>query len=147
MTEINFYVSKEIGLNHRFSIAYQLLNKGLQRNLNIHIHTDSEHTSKKIDDYIWIKDNISFIPHEIVNEETDNSMTPPIQKQVNISHNYEPLTRCDYLINLSNERPAFFSRFLKVAEILDNDDEIITAGRQRYSFYRDRGYTLNYYQL
>ena len=61
--------------------------------------------------------------------------------------NLSLLQNCDYLINLSNQRPAFFSRFSKVAEILDTNEEILTAGRKRYSFYRDRGYTLGYYQL
>lgn len=147
MTEVNFYVSKEEGLEHRLSIAYRLIDQGLQRNLNIHVHTDSEDTNKKIDDHLWIKESISFIPHGIINTESQNQSTEPPIKQINISHNYEPLTSCDYLINLSNTRPSFFSRFSKVAEILDNDEEIITSGRKRYSFYRDRGYNLNYYQL
>ncbi len=156
MTEINFYVSKEQGLEHRLAIVYRLVNLALQRNLNIHIHTDSEVTSAKLDDYLWSKNSTSFIPHGIVNKESDEHK-PNISSidgkhsddfnQINISHDFEPLTACDYLINLSNERPSFFSRFLKVAEILDNNEEIITAGRKRYSFYRDRGYTLGYHQL
>ncbi|MEH6457211.1 MAG: DNA polymerase III subunit chi [Cocleimonas sp.] len=156
MTEINFYVSKEQGLEHRISIAYRLIQRAIQRDLKIHIHTDSEMTSTKIDDYLWNKDVTSFIPHSIVNTESTEpipnkasadlkDITKP--KQINISHDFEPLTECDYLINLSNQRPVFFSRFLKVAEILDNNEEIITAGRKRYSFYRDRGYTLGYHQL
>ena len=156
MTEINFYVSKEQGLEHRMAIAYRLIHRALQRNLKIHIHTDSEVTSTKLDDYLWNKESTSFIPHSIVNTESFERGSKEISvdsqaddsiNQINISHDFEPLTDCDYLINLSNQRPAFFSRFLKVAEILDNNDEIITAGRKRYSFYRDRGYTLGYHQL
>ena len=155
MTEINFYVSKEEGLEHRLNIVYRLIQRALQRNLHVHIHTDSESTSTKLDDYLWDKDTTSFIPHGIINTETDSqtiensetkdSTAPP--RQINISHDFEPMVSCDYLINLSNQRPEFFSRFLKVAEILDNNEEIITAGRKRYSFYRDRGYTLGYHQL
>jgi len=142
MTEINFYVSKEEGLEKRMAVAYRLVKLALKHNLNIHIHTDSNDTSMKLDDYLWVKEADSFIPHTIItNKETveDN--------QVNISHDFEPMTNCDYLINLSNQRPAFFSRFTKVAEILDTNDEILTAGRKRYSFYRDRGYTLAYHKL
>ncbi len=141
MTEINFYVSKDEGLQHRLAIAYRLVNLAIQRKLSIHIHTDNEETSKKLDDYLWTKENCSFIPHTvIINDQSLNN-------EIYISHDFEPISNCDYLINLSNQRPAFFSRFSKVAEILDTNDEILTAGRKRYSFYRDRGYTLGYHQL
>ncbi len=160
MTEINFYVSKEQGLEHRLSIVHRLVVIAFKKNLKIHIHTDSEATNIKIDDYLWTKDSTGFIPHGIItadnsdvlvsNNKTsvadDNNAKENIY-QINISHETEPLLECDYLINISNQRPTFFSRFSKMAEILDNNEEIITAGRKRYSFYRDRGYTLGYYQL
>ena len=57
------------------------------------------------------------------------------------------MINCDYLINLSNKRPDFFSKFNKMAEILDQNKENLAAGRERYSFYKNRGYTLKYYQL
>jgi len=154
MTEINFYVSKEDGFDHRLAVVHRLVMIALQKKLDIHIHTDSETSSIKLDNFLWTKDHTSFIPHGII-----NSIVEPVKlneleenkqqkkNQITISHDYEPFVGCDYLINFSNQRPAFFSRFLKVAEILDNTEEIITAGRKRYSFYRDRGYTLGYYKL
>ena len=141
MTEINFYVSKDEGLQQRLAIAYRLVNQAVQRKLNIHIHTDCEETSLKLDDYLWTKEGSSFIPHSVTSNNENN------HQEITISHEFEPITNCDYLINLSNQRPAFFSRFSKVAEILDTNEEILTAGRKRYSFYRDRGYTLGYHQL
>jgi DNA polymerase-3 subunit chi len=141
VTEINFYVSKDEGLQQRLAIAYRLVNQAVQRQLIIHIHTDCEETSLKLDDYLWTKEGSSFIPHSVTSNHENN------YQEITISHEFEPITNCDYLINLSNQRPAFFSRFSKVAEILDTNEEILTAGRKRYSFYRDRGYTLGYYQL
>jgi DNA polymerase-3 subunit chi len=141
VTEINFYVSKDEGLQQRLAIAYRLVNQAVQRQLNIHIHTDCEETSLKLNDYLWTKEDSSFIPHSVTSNNENN------HQEITISHEFEPITNCDYLINLSNQRPAFFSRFSKVAEILDTNEEILTAGRKRYSFYRDRGYTLGYYQL
>ena len=152
MTEINFYVSKEEGLDNRLAVVYRLLDIALKRNLCVHIHTGSETLSKKVDEFLWRNETSSFIPHSIISTEDtldnqDDSNTPDKLNKVNISHNFEPMENCDYLINMSIERPSFFSRFTKVAEILDTEDEILTAGRKRYSFYRDRGYTLGYYKL
>lgn len=152
MTEINFYVSKEEGLDNRLAVVYRLLDIALKRNLCVHIHTGSETLSKKVDEFLWRNETSSFIPHSIISTEDilntpNNPDTSDKLNKVNISHDFEPMENCDYLINMSIERPSFFSRFTKVAEILDTEDEILTAGRKRYSFYRDRGYTLGYYKL
>lgn len=153
MTNINFYVSQQNGLEHRLSIAYKLIAHALKRQLFIHIHTDNEDMSKYIDNWLWTFQKTSFIPHRIVTQAVDMAETQPEEKpvtnieKITISHNYEPLESCDYLINLSGQRPSFFSRFTKLAEVLDNSDEILAAGRKRYVFYRDRGYTLAYHKL
>ena len=151
MTHINFYVSKEKGLQNRLAIAYRLTNLAIKNNLSVHIHTDGETTSKLIDDKLWVEDRVSFIPHMIVSADQYESDTPEKHtkriEKVTISHDFEPLSDCDYLINISNQRPSFFSRFSKVAEIIDTSEEILIAGRKRYAFYRDRGYTLKYHQL
>ena len=144
MTDINFYVSKQDGLLSRLNIAYRLIGLAQQRGLSIHIHTDNEQTSQKIDELLWKKESQSFIPHIIVNNE-DTGDT--YQNEITISCDFEPMQHCDYLINLSNQRPAFFSRFKKVAEILDSTEDIISAGRKRYAFYKERGYTLGYHKL
>ena len=146
MTEINFYVSKQQGLDNRLAVAYRLINLAISRSLCVHIHTGSETLSKKVDDFLWRNEASSFIPHSIISADDDPNSYNKLNK-VNISHDFEPIENCDYLINISIERPAFFSRFTKVAEILDTEDEILTAGRKRYSFYRDRGYTLGYHKL
>lgn len=142
MTDINFYVSKQEGWDNRLAIAFKLITMAMKRNMSIHIHTSDENESKLIDEYLWKYQKISFIPHNIM--ATNNSSS---KLEISIGHDYEPMNHCDYLINLSSERPDFFSRYLKFAEIIDTSDEILTAGRKRYAFYRDRGYTLEYHQL
>ncbi|MCU7809071.1 MAG: DNA polymerase III subunit chi, partial [Candidatus Thiodiazotropha sp. (ex Semelilucina semeliformis)] len=51
------------------------------------------------------------------------------------------------LIDLSAAIPAFFSRFERVAEIIDKEPQVVTAGRERFRFYRDRGYPLNKHDI
>ena len=151
VTHINFYVSKDEGLQNRLAIACRLTSVALKNNLTVHIHTDNEITSKLIDDRLWTSDKTSFIPHKIVTAEQQQNESPDNHskhiEKVTISHDFEPMSACDYLINISNQRPDFFSRFSKVAEIIDASEEILVAGRKRYAFYRDRGYTLEYHQL
>ena len=152
MTEINFYVSKEEGLNNRLMIVNRLIGIAVQRKLSIHVHTSNVQECKTVDDFLWNHQKTSFIPHRVIfSKNIDNNTDTNVEKnqlsEVSIGHDFEPMVNCDYLINLSSKRPEFFSRYLKFAEIIDTSEEILTAGRKRYAFYRDRGYTLEYHQL
>lgn len=140
MTEISFYVGKMTTLRGRLLLACRLVEKARAHNMHVHIHTDGFNASKQIDELLWTFNETSFIPHTA-------NITCDTKEPVTISNNYEPMVNCDYLINLSNKRPDFFSKFNKMAEILDQNKENLAAGRERYSFYKNRGYTLKYYQL
>jgi DNA polymerase-3 subunit chi len=51
------------------------------------------------------------------------------------------------LLNLRTERPPFFSRFQRLIEIVTRDDEDRRLARERYRFYRDRGYEIRSHDL
>lgn len=138
MTSIQFYVGKGNDLKSRLLLACKLTQKAVEHNLHVYIHADSASTVDQIDQLLWEWNDVSFIPHA----EAPNDSVP-----VEVGHDFEPIEHCDYLINLSNERPAFFGRFERMAEILDQDNDILTKGRERYRFYQDRGYKLDYYKL
>ena len=144
MTEINFYAGKNNTLRGRLLLACHLVDKARQHNLHIHIHTDGYNTTKQMDEILWTWNETSFIPHI---SDISTELNDAVKEPVTISSHYQPTKHCDYLINLSNQPPEFFSRYLKMAEIIDQTETILTAGRERYSFYKNRGYTLNYYQL
>lgn len=139
MTRIDFYVGKTSSLQARLLLACKVVVKAHQQKLHTYIHTDNAVTNAKLDDLLWTFHDISFIPHALAPSRDE--------ARVLIGHDYEPMENCDLLINLSNEIPNFFSRFERLAEILDQEQPVIHAGRKRYQFYRDRGYNLEYHQL
>ncbi|PID46763.1 MAG: DNA polymerase III subunit chi [Proteobacteria bacterium] len=139
MTEISFYVGKNDTLRDRLLLACRVTQKAYDKGYHVHIHTDSYRTSRQLDDLLWTWSPTSFIPHAL----TDHAD----QERVTIAHDFEPIEHCDYLVNLSNETPKFFSRFKRMGEILDQTPDILTSSRKRYAYYRDRGYNLRYYQL
>jgi DNA polymerase-3 subunit chi len=71
----------------------------------------------------------------------------PLTTPVIISHDKESGEEKDVLINLAHDVPSFFSRFDRVAEFIDKDPQVITSGRERFRFYRDRGYPLNKHDI
>ncbi len=94
-----------------------------------------------MDRLLWTFRQGSFIPHATL-ERANPSMTPVI-----ISGNDEAGEENDVLINLALEVPNFFSRFERVAELIDKEPELKSAGRARFRFYRDRGYPLNTHDI
>lgn len=152
MTKIHFYVGSSQSLQARLRLACKLVAKAQRQALHTYIHTDSADTSLLLDELIWTFDDLSFIPHALASDvqpplPTGNDSPSTSNVNVWIGDTYEPVEQCDFLINLSNDTPAFFSRFERMAEILDQEDSILSAGRKRYQFYRERGYNLEYHQL
>jgi DNA polymerase-3 subunit chi len=137
MTRVDFYIINN--QSSREQIACKITEKAYQQDNRIHIHTESSVHSKRMDDLLWVYDEESFIPHDAGPSISEHST-------VCISHEAEPACH-DVLINLSSDVPVFFSRFERVAEIIDQDPQRKQQGRERYRFYQDRGYELKTHQI
>lgn len=140
MTRVSFYVGKSQSLQARLRLACKLVEKAHMQALHTYIHLDAYSSCQQLDELIWTYNDLSFIPHTLAPTQEDGV-------KVQLGFDYEPMENCDFLINLSNEVPEFFPRFARLAEILDQENDILQAGRTRYKFYRDRGYTIDYHQL
>lgn len=140
MTRIAFYVGQSNNLQARLLLACKLVEKALAQDLHIYIHTDHLATSTCMDELLWTYSDLSFIPH---------ALTPSSERglKVLIGHDYEPPESYEFLINLSNQIPSFLERFERMAEVLDQEESILVAGRKRYQIYRKQGYNLDYHQL
>jgi DNA polymerase-3 subunit chi len=133
MTQVEFYILEND--QSREMMACRLVEKAWQQQHRVHIHTESAAQSKKLDDMLWSFSDDSFIPHEI-GSHNEKLAT------VSIDHAADPVCH-DMLINLAVEVPVFFSRFERVSEIIDDNPQHKESGRERYRFYRDRGYELS----
>lgn len=142
MTRISFYVLKSIQPEQRQAFACRLVEKIYHQGQQIYIHTDNAEQSAALDEALWALRPDSFVPHEIVQTNTDND------SPVLIGHKaITPPRLMDVLINLTDEQPLFFSQFERVAEIIDDNDDIKQAGRQRFQFYKQRGYELDTFHI
>jgi DNA polymerase-3 subunit chi len=57
------------------------------------------------------------------------------------------LVHDEVLVNLREQWPACFSRFLRLVEIVGRDEADRQAARERFRFYRDRGYEIRHHDL
>ena len=141
MTQVDFYVLDDRAMGNRFTLACRLSEKIYHQGRRIFIHTDSEEESRHMNRLLWTFRQGSFIPHGMA-KECDPLTTPII-----ISHDKESGEEKDVLINLASGVPSFFSRFERVAEIVDKEPQVVTSGRERFRFYRDRCYPLNKHDI
>ena len=64
-----------------------------------------------------------------------------------ISHQATPDDNQEVLVNLAPVVPDFFSRFVRVAEVVPLDEAHRAAARENYKFYKERGYVLEYHKM
>lgn len=141
MTKIDFYILPEQSSQSGELLACRLAEKAFHQQHTIYIHTASSAQANHLDDLLWTFNQGSFLPHDIANQ--GSKPNAPIT----IGFQDAPQIDCDVMINLSEEIPSFFSRFTRVAEVVDRTADARSQARERYRFYRDRGYTLDTHEL
>ncbi|MGI9264897.1 MAG: DNA polymerase III subunit chi [Gammaproteobacteria bacterium] len=143
MTRVDFYVLKAGSARQRSVFACRLTEKAFGLGHKIYLHTGSGKQTHQLSELLWTFRDGSFVPHLEFDQSAahDSDDDTP----VHIGHGDEPGQHADLLINLADEVPLFFSRFERVAEIVAADSR--DHARDRFRFYRDRGYALETHNL
>ncbi len=137
--KIDFYILPGDDDAQRYRTACRLVEKAYMIGHRIHIHSDTVELAKQLDELLWTFRDRSFIPHELVSEHA-------AQTAVTIGYGWVP-QQCDVLVNLATDVPEFFSRFARIAEIIDQEKNRRESGRKRYRYYREQGYVPNHHRL
>jgi DNA polymerase-3 subunit chi len=141
MTKVDFYILQDSQPGAQSLLACRLTEKAFKKGHQVYINTDSGQQLKQLDDMLWTFRDGSFLPHGLYEEASHD--THPVL----LGHAIEPEGPSDVLVNLSNAVPSFFSRFNRVAELVGGDAAQREYARERYRFYKDRGYTLSTHKL
>lgn len=137
MTRVDFYT----GSADKLRTACQLCHKAMQHGLHTVISLPDEASCDALDKLLWQYPDTAFIPHARSNDAQAD------QVPVVLNCNDETFPHYDMLISLHDECMPFFSRFERVAEIVGTDERDSMLGRERFKFYRDRGYELRHFDL
>jgi DNA polymerase III subunit chi len=144
VTQVDFYILESDSEDARLRLACRIVDKATQQNQHVFINSSSDVEAQKLDELLWTFSQGSFIPHKNVRQPVES----PPREPVVIALNQPPVgERWDVLINLAPEVPDFFSRYERVAEVVDGNAARREQSRGRYRFYRDRGYPLNTHQV
>ena len=141
MTRIDFYISPAATATARQQLACRIAEKAYLKQHAVYLHTADETQAEQLDTLLWVFRAGSFIPH-CRSHDPLAAVSPVL-----IGSNEPPAVVNGVLINLCDEVPAFFSRFNRVAEVVSGDETARQQARQRYKFYRERGYALETHEL
>jgi DNA polymerase-3 subunit chi len=141
VTQVDFYLLGEGGDDNRTRLACRLIDKAFRLQRRIYVYAGSEAEATRLDQQLWTFNPGSFVPHELnLGQETPE--TPVV-----IGHQEPPSEFVDVLVSLAADVPPFFSRFERVAEIVGGSEAEKEQARERFRFYRDRGYELETHTL
>lgn len=136
MTRVDFYIVETPGERALLHFACRLTEKAYRLSHRVHLHAAGRDQAATLDDLLWTFRDGSFVPHEIVAAGIEPAAP------VTISHGDVLPADCEILLNLTGEVPGFVERFSRVAELVDGDPASRRLSRERFQFYRDKGYPL-----
>ena len=131
MTQVDFYILSQP--QQRALFACRLAEKIYRLGHRVYIHTANAEQAQALDELLWTFSSGSFVPHECAE---DNVAT---QSPVVIGFRDTSTVTADVLINTTDEFPASYKNFARVAEVVDGADAAKAKGRDRFRMYRERG--------
>ncbi len=140
MTRIEFY-SNVVDKQH---LLRSLVEKALLKHRQVTVLTEDVKCATDVSDGLWQLQPASFLPH-VMAEHAHAAKTPIIiASKKNAAGQIDEVIQDELLINLTEQEPQFFSRFTHLIEIVGNEESDKLSARQRYKFYRDRGYEIQH---
>ncbi len=142
MTRIEFYFN----VSDKLQKIVELTQRALDKQRRVMLYAREESQAKALSDKLWCDSASSFIPHSLVGAvKVDDAILnfAPIVITTAINIRQEAhLHQDDVLINLHDQHPSFFSRFRQLIELVGTDEADKITARNRFKFYRDRGYEI-----
>ena len=137
MTQIDFYTSVADKLQTACRIASKVHSLGHK----LVIACPDADIANRIDRLLWTYPPTGFIPHCI----SGNTLAPVTPIVIDFRGEAPP--HDEVLVNLTAQWPPLFARFARLVEIVSVDDEDRQLARERFKFYRDRGYEIRTHAL
>lgn len=132
MTQIDFYFNA----SNKLEVIRKLVAKASQAGSCVLLYTQDAALLQHVDQYLWAAQTLNFIPHVPCRH--------PLAEKTPVLIGDDPgsLAKPDVLINLDAEVPACFERFSRLLEIVGEDTIDREVSRQRFRYYKERGFNL-----
>lgn len=141
MTRIDFYLLSDGG--GAVAAACRLCEKAVSAGHRLYVHAPDPAAAAAVDGALWSFRQGGFVPHE--RHHPGSPIEDPIPP-VLIGGAEPPDSHRSILVNLAEGVPAWFSSFERVLEVVSEDPARRAQSRDRYRYYKERGYELNVFE-
>lgn len=132
MTRIDFYHYAD----DKLGFACRLASRAYHKASKVVVFSPDAQLLKRFDAALWTFNDIGFVPHCFAGAAVA-AETPIV-----LASSGDALPHHDVLLNLGDEWPPFFSTFQRVLEIVTTEEGDKERARERYVFYKQRGYEI-----
>lgn len=140
MLRVDFYLLTAATLEARLLAACRLTAKAVNSGQRVFIQMENANEAEACDDWLWSFRPESFIPHhrlgdgEFINAPVLIGLSAPAESD-------------GVLLNLSKRQPQALAQFQRVLEVVGNDEASKQAGRLRWQYYKQQGFSLEKHDL
>ncbi len=139
MISVDFYILPDNKLQEKFACV--LAEKARTQDLKVYIYTESREKALRLDDLLWTYKDISFLPHNLADGDSDDKTC------IIIGWNGTTITPFELLINLTMGVPTFANKFDRIMEIVEANEPARKQARNRYRQYRELEFKLRSHDL
>jgi DNA polymerase III subunit chi len=122
------------GASDRLAAAARWLAEAAVARRTVLVLAPGEETAERLDRLLWTQAATSFVAHA----RADSPLAA--ESPIVITRDIGTLPHDQVLLNLGDELPPNFARFEELVEVVSDDDEVRLPARERFKFYRERGY-------
>ena len=145
MPEASFYILPSRSIPERYLFACKLIEKAYRSGQFCYVYTDTIQQCQQLDNQLWTFRKNSFIPHQIY--DGANNKTPDYEQTVLIGTQTAPEKWQKLIFNLSSKYPDNLTKTERILEILDDNEDLKQAGRQRFRQYNKDGFNTTTHKM
>ena len=122
------------GASDRLAAAARWLSEASVARRTVLVYAPREEAAERLDRLLWTQAATSFVAHARANSAL------AAESPIVIAGDIGVLPHDQVLLNLGDEVPPNFARFEELIEVVSDEDDVRLPARERFKFYRERGY-------
>ncbi len=138
MTRVDFHFNAP----DKIGYGCRLVRKIYRTGQKVVVWCDDPVRLSEFDRALWTFSALDFIPH-VMASDASAPQTPVLL----LADAARDTPHHDVLVNLGSDAPEVFSRFERLIEVVTPGDDDRLRARERWRFYRERGYPIETFDL
>ncbi|MBD1550983.1 DNA polymerase III subunit chi [Pseudomonas typographi] len=139
MPQVDFYLLPSAHPHDALDFACKLADKAWRLGHRVYVLCASAEQCQALDARLWQFKAEAFVPHSLHSEDAQAAVALAVGTASGEHH--------DLLVNLTAGLADGHEGFARLAEIVPDEPALRQAARERFRFYRERGYALQNHRL